>query len=174
MKLILDESELELLPINNNGKGRVILPEVLGRREGSKNKSDLEKEIISIDSALSGVRQKNLAEIHNVSQAEVSIRSRAIDRTNIEGRKIDSEVLLRINQAKFNIADSATAKLMQTLDIFEPNQLEQKNLPSAAVQLASVVDKMSGERDSGSNINFVVFAPRMRSEDSFDVIEVIE
>ncbi len=178
MKIIVDDEEVLEIPLlkrpirDNNVT--IVTPEKVGRKEGGQNKTELEKTLIAVDGAVSGISQNQLSRIHNVTQAEVSIHSRAVDRTNIEGRKTDPELKAIINQAKYNIADVATAKLMDSLNLFQPKYLDQKELPRAALNMANIVEKVSQnfEGDRGGNVNFLVYSPRTREEDSFEVIDI--
>lgn len=179
MKLILDDEDIKEIPVlpmpEVNHDGIVIMPERVGRKTGGENKAKLEKEIIALDATLSDVSQTQLAKIHNVTQTEVSLHSRALDRSTIDDRKTDQELKSLINQKKFKIADSATAKLMQSLDLFQPEYLDQKDLPGAAMRMASIVEKVAANFETqGTQVNFTVYSPAARSEESFEVIEVIE
>jgi hypothetical protein len=180
MKIIVDDEEIVEVPLLKRPSllpsAKIISPESKGRKEGGTNKTQIEKELIALDGALSiDMSQKEIAKIHNVTTTEVSNHSRGFDRSNIDTRKNDIELKAVINQAKYQIADVATAKLMESLNLFQPRYLEQKELPIAAKNMAIIMEKVSqnfeGEKN---NVNFIVYAPRMRSEDSYDIIEVTE
>ena len=179
MKILLEDSEIKEIPVlplpSVSKDGIVTVIPSRGRKEGSNNKTQLEKEIIAIDATISDSSQKQLARVHGVSQTEVSIHSRAIDRSAIDDRKTDQELKSLINQKKFKIADVATAKLMQSLDLFSPEYLDQKDLPGAASKMASIVEKVASNFEQHApTVNFHVYSPQAREESSFDVIEVVE
>jgi hypothetical protein len=180
MKVIIEDSELQEIPIlpipTFDSMGEIVIPPSLGRPEGSANKSELEKEIISYDAALlsGALTQQEIADIHGITQQEVSFRAQAADRSNLDTRKVDEDLRSRILQKKYNIADRATARLMDSLEFFRPETLDQKDLPGAALKLASVVEKMEEKKEQGptNNIQFMVYAPRQRSEDNYEVIDM--
>lgn len=174
MKLIIDDNEIELIsPLKEKPKAVVITEEKSGRKEGGNNKTELEKEIIALDAI--GNNQKAVAAVHGVTQTEVSIHSRAVDRSNLEGQQTNEELKTVINQRRYNIADKATSRLFETLDLFNPENIESHKLPAAAAALATVVDKIApADNGNTQNVIFQVFSPRMVKEESFEVIEVSE
>jgi len=182
MNILIEESDVKEIPILPLPEieittGRVIIPPALGRRPGTIDKTHLEKEIIALDANFSGLSQTEVARIHGVTQPEVSIHSRGVDRTNLDGQNVDKEIRTLINQTKHKIADRATTRLMESLDLFNPSALEQKDLPSAAMKMAGVVEKVTQGFEGDGNrlaVQFNIYAPRVRSEDSFQVIEVSE
>jgi predicted transcriptional regulator len=183
MKLIIDDSELKNLskpsiplPEIDGSTGEIRIPEILGRPKGGKNLSDLTKELIAYESVNSPLTQKQIAAIHGVTEATVNHLSQGYNTTNIDTRKENEDIKAVLNERKYNIADKATAKLMQSLDLFEPTSLEQLDLPGAALKMASVVQKISENfaEHNNNNIQFIVYAPRMRSESSYETIEVNE
>ena len=175
MKLILDDKEIHELPLPSiDQEGRIVVPEKLGRKKDVPNLPDLTKKLITID-AYSGVSQTSLAKINGISQAEVSILERGIDRTNIDGRQVNEELSLLAKATKHNITDTATAKLMESLDLFEPSALDQRDIPNAAVKLATVVEKLQATGNAqGPSVTFNVYAPRMMREEQFETIVLNE
>ena len=169
MKIInTNGKEIKEIPLPTlGGEGKVLVPEKLGRPEGKKL-NRLEKEIIAVHSNL-GADQVKLAEVMGTSQAEVSIIKRGYHQTNLDTRKKDEEIDLIGKQAKHKIVDIATTKLLDTLNLFTPGAIEQKELPGAAQKLASVAEKLTnnGRAEGGNNINFIVYQPRARSEEDF-------
>jgi hypothetical protein len=171
MKLIIDDKDLHELPLPSiDTEGRIVVPPNLGRKKDVPNLPELTKKLITID-ANSGTNQANLAKIHGISQSEVSILERGIDRTNIDGRKVNEELSAIGKTVRHSIADVATAKLMESLDLFEPTHIEQKELPGAAIKLATVIEKINGNgTQHGPSVTFNVYAPRMMREEQFETI----
>ena len=183
MKLPLPELYIPTEAGNNGPELR--MPEIikapdLGRGEGNTNLDPLTKELVAIDGALvpfgRGTTQTDIAKIHGVKQEEVSYLSRGFDRSNIDERKEDEPIKESINQVKYRALDAATTKLMETLDLFDPSALNQKNLPDAAVKMASVMERLEGRGNvsSAPPVQFHIYAPRTRHEDQYEVIEVGE
>lgn len=180
MKIFIDDEEIKEIPIFQVPTvidGTIVIPDALGRKKDKPNKSQLQKEIIALDTVDSRLSQKSLAQIHGITQTEVSIHGRAIDRSNIDGRKSDNELKDLINAKKYSIADAATSRLMESLDLFNPTALDQKDLPAAASKMAAIVERVTQGFEgaqTGPQILFQVYAPRTRSEDTYDVIVVDE
>lgn len=185
MKIIISDDELKdkmrlplpsLLENGNLKLPDIVVPPELGRPEGSTNKDQVTKEIIALDGAFGSNGQKAIARIHGVTQPEVSFLSKGFDRTNVDTRQENEELKTTINQVKHKIVDRATCKLMEALDIFEPSALDQKQLPSAMVSVASVIERMEnkGPTSAIAPVNFHIYAPRTRHEDQYEVIQVNE
>jgi hypothetical protein len=81
-----------------------------------------------------------------------------------------------IENAREKIANTATEKLLASLEFFVPATLDQKELPGAALKLATIVEKVNqGFTQAEKNgPRFIVFSPRMKAEDAFDIIQVNE
>jgi len=155
-------------------EAEIVVPPKLGR-PGDKKIDSLTKELIAVQSAVMGVPQTQLARIHGTSQAEVSINKNGNDRTNRAQRKENEKIREVINHAKYRIADRATAKLMTSLELFDPERLDQKDLPNAAKSMAHILEKVTQDfegQERASGPTFHIYAPRSRSEESFQVIDV--
>jgi len=185
MKLIIDDSELNEKPIVRlplpeviDGElvipGKVVREKELGRPEGTSNKGQLEKELIALDSQNPNLTQKEIARVHGVSQTEVSFLSNGFDRSSIDTRKVNEGVKDVVSSAREKIASLATDKLMKTLETFVPETLDQKDKAGTALKLAGVLEKVSNgfQGNDANRPQFIVFSPRVRREDSYEVIDV--
>ena len=165
MKVLLStEDKIEEVPIigngnngnngNNENEGRVQV-EARGRPAGRENLPELSKELIRHDRA-SGMKVEDVARIHGVAAATVT-----------ETSKLSEE-------KKAKIIETVGNKLLDTLEIFEPGALEQKELPAAAARLAGIVEKIQDKEVSneGTNIQFIVVSPGIRKEEEYRTIEV--
>ena len=181
MKIIHTDEEIVekkiVLPMPEiNEHGEVLVPEILGRKKDS-HVSDIKKSLIALDSVVSGLSQRDIARIHGTSQALVSSLSNGYNTPNIDTRKPNEDVRAVISEARETVAKSASQKLMETLDIFDPSSLEQKELPSAALKMSAVLEKASqgfNGSESGPKVAFIVMAPRMKKEEDYDMIDVGE
>lgn len=179
MKIISNEKEIIekkiVLPLPEvTEEGEVKVPEILGRKKDS-HINPLTRHLIAIDGN-SGIPQSQVARIHGTSQAAVSALSRGFNTTNIDTRKTNEEILETIGKTKLTIVEKATERLLASIESFEPNNLEDKDLPGAALKLAGVVEKASSgfQEKASETVKFIVVAPRMRSLDSFEVINAEE
>ncbi len=181
MKIIHSEDEIKekriVLPIPSvTTDGEVIVPPELGRKEDS-HVSDIKKNLIAFDSVTSGLSQRDIAKIHGTSQALVSSLANGYNTPNVDTRKPNEDVREIITATRESVAKTASSKLLETLDLFNPDSLEQKELPGAALKISSVLEKASqgftGD-NNGPRVAFIVMAPRMRKESDYDMVDVGE
>lgn len=173
MKVLITNEEIELIPIVPEVSGKVVSEPKLGRPENSKI-PELVKDIVSIEGSVSEETQSALAKVHGITQTSVSYLSRGLDRSNLDGQKVDQERQIAINDTKFKIQDRATTILMTGLNLFDPGTLEQKYIPGALKNISAIVKDMGPAEEKGNQINFIVMQPRMKQEEDYQVIEVTE
>jgi hypothetical protein len=186
MKIIISDDEVKEIPIPklpmpNVEDGEIVLPPEFinegkpGRKEGVPNKSQLEKELIALDSLNPNLSQSEVAKLHGTSGPSVSSISRGFNTPNIDTRTVNHEVREVIKTAQTRIAEVSTEKLLRSLDHFNPECLDQKDLPGAALKLANVLEKTkSGFNSPEHGPKFIVYSPRVRGEDTFEVVDVQE
>jgi hypothetical protein len=166
MKMIIDDSEIELKEIKDitHDHGKVI---VKHEDQGKRHEAipEIVKEIAAYDSLAIGSSKS--AEINGVPQSSASKYG--------DGKDIsDEDTKARIMSTKYNIADTAITKLMETLDLFNPQDIEKPNdIIKAAGQLAGIVEKVSAkEREGGNQVHLHLYGPKQRALSSYEVIEV--
>lgn len=165
MKLILEESELEELKIEDllksNDGGKVITPEVGKRGEGE---SDIVKEITAIDTINFG--SNVAARINGVSVPSASKYG--------DGKDVGNEELkTKILSTKYNIQDTAVTKLMETLDLFDPTEMsKQTDIINAAQKLSSIVEKVAGGETKERAVHLHLYAPNQKKLKDYDIIDV--
>jgi hypothetical protein len=171
MKMIIDDSEIEEILISDGriedkteDKGKVIIKgEFQGKRE--EGKDNLVKEITAIDALTIGVTKA--AEINGTTHSSASKYA--------DGKDIsDEDTRARVLSRKFNIADTAVAKLMETLDLFDPTAMDkQTDIIKAAGQLAGIVERVSEKnRAEGNQVHLHLYGPKQKSINSYEVVEV--
>jgi hypothetical protein len=166
MKLILDDSELSEIKIQDviksNDKG-IVVPNLKGKR--GKGEDNLTKKLAAIDAIEVGSSKAAL--IHNIPQSSASKYKDGLDVG-------DDETRAEILGIKHNIADKAIAKLMDTLDLFNPSGIEkQVDVARAASQMAGIVERVSGlGKNGGNNVHLHLHAPNQRKVEEYDVIDV--
>ena len=155
-----EEEEIEIPAIGDSqDRGIVVTPSYTKR-----TRSDLEKEIIAIDAIDNGA--KAIAPIHDVNISQAGHYA--------AGDKMNEDVKARIMGHKYNIQDAAVAKLMATLDLLDPNDLEKPRDKIALMTgLSNLVDKISDKRDdSGSKVlHLHLHSPSQKKETDYEVIE---
>ena len=140
----------------------IVKGENVGKR-GVEN-SEITKEIVANDSLELGTVKS--AQINNVSQTEASYYQ--------NGKHMSEETKTKILDKKYNIQDTAVTKLMETLNLIDPSALEkQTDIIRAAGQLASVVEKVSGNnKGDQTNVQLIFYSPKQKKESDYEIINV--
>lgn len=185
MKIIISDAEVKELPIPRlpmpsvDDDGDIVLPGVIisekkpGRTESSVNKTQLEKELIALDAMNPNLTQTEVAKIHGTQQSSVSSLARGWNDSSIDKRSANEGVREVIKSVQTRIAESASDKLLRSLEHFEPACLDQKDLPGAALKLSNVLEKTrSGFQQNDNAPRFIVYSPRVKEESSFEVVDV--
>ena len=166
MKMIIDDEEIEEIPILNITDDYAIIT-IKGEHVGKRNEAtpDLVKEITAIDEQ--NIGSQMAAKVNGVPQSSASKYGDGIDISDDDTR---SRVLAR----KYNIADTAIAKLMETMDLINPSAIEkQVDVIRAASQLAGIVEKVSvKERGEGNQVHLHLYGPKQKALTAYEVIEV--
>lgn len=148
-----------------------------GRGLGKTNVPPSLKKIIQESSIVEG-RKKGveLAEKFGVSSSSVDAYKRG--ETTLGGPK-DVELVHNLNKTKERIAETATDKIKKALSLITDDKLGELSPNKAAVfarDLAAVTKVMSPESNEGGVVgpNFIIYAPKMKSETQFEVIDLKE
>lgn len=160
----LEIKEITIADVIKSDDRAIIIRDRQGESRG-EGKSNLEKEIIANDEQNLG--STTAAKINGVPQSSASKYG--------DGKDIvDDETRARVLKNKFNIADTATTKLMETLGLFDPSAMEkQTDIVRAAAQLATVVEKLSSkDKNAGNEIHLHMYAPKQKHIDKYPVIDV--
>ncbi len=171
MEIILTDNEIvkevlldDLLNNNTTDRGKVIIKgEFLGDRD--KGKSNFEKEITALDAIEYGPSQAAI--INNVPQSSASKYHDGLDIK-------DEETRTRVLNTRHNIANKAVSKLMDTLNLFDPNCLEkQMDIVKAAGTLSGIVERVSmNGKNVGNSVTLNLYAPKQNKLEKYDVIDV--
>lgn len=164
MKILLEDSELEELKIEDicksSDKGIIIQSQVGKRSEGI---TELQKEIIAIDALDNGASLSS--RINGVPQSSASKYK--------DGKDLGEEAKINVLDRKYNIQDKATTKLMQTLDLFDPTDLEKpRDIIAAARDLSSILDRVSSKDQKGNSVHLYLYNPTQRKINEYEIIDV--
>jgi hypothetical protein len=166
MKIFRERKEAEeIKPVGEStDKGKVVTP---SKPDPTKNKdlSDTVKGMIAVDALTSTIREASI--IHGMSETAVH----NLTKTTPEGQEVRAIQLMR----RHEIADVATAKLMQTLDLLSPHEIDKETDKITVIQgLSKVLEKMNGDnKEQGSRtVHLHLYAPNQRSEKDYEVINV--
>jgi hypothetical protein len=164
MKFILDDEVIEeISPISESADKAVVITPTVGKREEAV--SDIQKEITALDSQIIGPTRA--AEINGVPASSASKYGDGKDISN-------PDVRARVIAAKYDIQDVAVAKLMETLNIIDPDSLTKtKDKVMVLNSLTNVVTKMGdNNKESGpSAVHLHLYAPNQKKETDYITID---
>ena len=158
---LTEEEEIEIPAVpSSNDNGTVITPSAKDR----VYRTDLEKEIIGIDTIDNGSRIA--APIHNINP------SNAADYA--AGNRMSEDSKARVLSHKYQIQDVAVTKLMETLNLLDPSQMEKtKDQISFMNGLSNLVDKITDKKTEGVRaVHLHLYGPKQKQEKDYEVIDV--
>lgn len=164
MNIFLEDSELEeIKPLSpTEDKGVVITPTVGERGE---SKTDIQKEITAFDAMIIGPSEA--AKINGVAQSSASKYSTGKDIA-------DPDTRIRVLGMRNDIQDLAITKLMDTLNLLDPSDMEKPRDKIALLSgLSSLVEKISPKKEDENvkQVHLHLYAPKQRTEKDYEVIE---
>jgi len=166
MNLFIEDEEIEEIKIEDLFKSKdkgVVIKNRQGESRGEEI-PDLQKEIIAHDTLESS--GKSAALVHGNTDQSANGYAR--------GENLPEDARNRVLAHKHDIADLAISKLMDSLNLFDPNALDKQiDIVKSASMLAGVVEKISGKTDSkGNQVTLNLYMPKQKSLESYNVIEV--
>lgn len=172
------EKELERL----NGKKLPALGNVKeierGRGEGKVEVPETLRALIG-QSALEGNRKEALAlaRAFDISDSSVSAYSNGATST-ASYHNPDKELKRKLDETKQRLTGKARARLEESLDSITPDKLgaaKLRDLSATAQAMSAIVRNLEPQTEhSGANVNVVVYAPHLKEESSFEIIDVRE
>lgn len=145
-----------------------------GRPEGRNNRTPEEREIIAGEALING--NKATIEKYGIAGSTLSAFKRGSTSTSSYNEP-DDELLKSVSSQRLQIAKVAHGKLSDALDQITHEKLAVANLrtiASVAQSMSAIVKNMEPEQavQSNQNIQFTFYAPKPKSEESFDVIDM--
>lgn len=169
MNIFIDDNEVEEKLISDVVKSFdtaiiTIKGENVGKRD--EGKDDLTKEIIANDAIVLG--SQVASRIHGVPQSSASKYKDGLDIA-------DDDTRTRVLATRHNIADTAVAKLMETLNMFRPDAIDkQVDVIKSASMLAGIVEKISVKdgKNGGNEVHLHLYGPKQNKIDRYETIDV--
>lgn len=160
-------------PLSNNSENSedkgLVVPEIHpnpGRPTKEDARSDKIKEIIAEDVITLGAREA--AMIHGVTERNASEYA--------QGDHVAKEVRDRILDRKMMIKDLALGKLLDTVELIDPNNVEkEKDRVAILSGLSQVFERLEDKKDQGGTkvLHLHLYDPGRKKESDYgDVIEV--
>jgi len=172
-----DKELIELGIISPNGNDELdeeVIDIQRGRGHKKETPEETRKEIAS--EAICGASVKSLIEEYGISQSSISAYKKGATSTT-SYHNPDEELKKSNGEVVDRITGRAQKKLLSAIDAIEfGDSIKPQTAASIANQLSSVVKNLRPD-PSAVTINqnkVVVFRPRMKEEDDFQTIEVME
>lgn len=167
--MLLTEEQLEeRLKSENNlanrfSGGQVVTLPRRGKKDGERDLTVEERTEIATRARI-GIDPKEIASEFNTTVGNVSSIKHGNARIN------ESEVESRIEKVR----DLALERLMTSLGFMTNDKLEKcsaKDLSTIAANMSRAVEK-TGPREGNNNTQVIIYAPEIRKETSFKVVEI--
>ena len=178
---IITEAEFELelnrfVPKLNNDTSRLVIEsrEIVHGRGNKQETPELVRELIASE-AIAGARPSELSKEFNVSSSSVSAYKHG--NTSTASYNSPSEELARSNdQVREHIAGKAQDKLVKAIEAIDLDSKLKPNIASAiARDMSSIVKNLQPDPSIQVNNNkVIIYKPRMKEEEDYEVIEVSE
>jgi hypothetical protein len=151
----------------------VIIPIERGRPPGRENVDEEVREEIA-KASLMGVSNQELMNIHNVSQSSVSAYKNGA--TSTATYNTPNQKIISAKEAfKEEAVQTASQKLMRALGAIDLSGAIKPGVASGVAKDMSVIIKnMTSEAGPANVQQVLIYQPRKREEESYDVIEVQE
>jgi predicted transcriptional regulator len=152
-----------------------VIPSRIGRGN-TPAKPDQLRNLIA-EEAIKGASAKELSESFGVSPSSISAYKNGSTSTasyDTPDRKLANHIV----NVKDRITKKATNRLARALDSITPEKLDDlkvKDAAQVAKDMSVVIKNMTPEvREQNNNVNFVIFAPKVREESDYDVIDAVQ
>lgn len=154
-------------------------PKIVDIKRGRGNQLEIPNEIRALvaEEAINGARAKDVSKSFGISESSISAYKHDATSTTTYDKPNDS--LKKSNDSVRDvITDKARGRLMSALDAITDENISSakvKDIASIAKDMSVIVKNMEPERAQNvQNTQVIIYKPRMRDEDEFDVITVNE
>lgn len=178
--------QLEIDKLNGNSPTTTIIKPLYngGRREGDKGVPEVLKKIIGENALEEGNKttQEGLSRALGISDSSVTAYKNGATSTKTYNKK-ERNLESFLEMARSKIIKKSSKKLNLALDYITPNSLDGVkpiDLSNIAKNMSAIIRNLEPPVDkNNSNIvnngpTFIVYAPKMKTEDAYDVMHVTE
>jgi hypothetical protein len=154
-----------------------------GRKSGDVNVPASLQKIIGEEAVINGrARAINLAKDFGISPSSVSAYANGATSTTTYNQP-KSDIISHINKSRYRAIKRASSTMNAALGSITQDKLDYtdaKDLSAIAKDMSVIIKNLepppdqSSQSSSSSAPQFVIFAPQFRTEQSFDVIPVVE
>lgn len=178
-KINIDKIENELIKDKIKDAIKDSSFKVVDIKRGRGNVLEIPNEIRALvaEEAINGARAKDVSKSFGISESSISAYKHDATSTTTYDKPNDS--LKKSNDSVRDvITDKARGRLMSALDAITDENISNakvKDIASIAKDMSVIVKNMEPERTQNvQNTQVIIYKPRMRDEDEFDVITVNE
>ncbi len=156
---------------------KVAEPKVLDINRGRGNVNEVPETLrnVIIEEAITGTPPDEIREAFGISKSSISAYKHGATSTSTyhkPNKKLDTQV----DKVKKSIASSARNTIRKALSHITEDKFEEaelREISGVARDMAAVMEKMEGNAKEDRAVNqVVIYAPRMKEEDSYDVIDI--
>jgi predicted transcriptional regulator len=165
--------------IENEVRAPINQPKVVDIKRGRGNQLEIPNEIRALvaEEVINGVPAKQVAKAFGISESSISAYKN--DATSTTTYHEPNESLKKSNDGiRDQITDKARGRLMSALDAITDeniNNAKVKDIASIAKDMSVIVKNMEPAVPvNQNNTQVIIYKPRMRDEDEFDIITVNE
>lgn len=141
-----------------------------GRRPGDKNLPEFLKPIVGTAANLQ--KSEDVAEAFNISKSQVD----QFKEGNRYFRTPDNELKNQIDKSLGTVQEMAIHRLMKALNILDDkinDEVKATDLSTISKDMSGIVERIRGRSSTNiANAQFIIYAPRQKSLDAYEVIEV--
>lgn len=166
--------------VNESARQPINQPKVVDIKRGRGNTLEIPHEIRALvsEEVINGARAKDVSKAFGISESSISAYKN--DATSTTTYDKPNDPLKESNQiVRDQITDKARGRLMSALDAITDENISNakvKDIASIAKDMSVIVKNMEPNVpvDNSKNTQVIIYRPRMRDEDEFDVITVNE
>lgn len=155
---------------------RASIMQLVHGRNGKKETPEVVRALIATES-LAGAGNKELSDLFNVSKSSVSAyKVGATSTTSYD--KPDPKLVDEIDEARGRIMGPAQSRLIKAIESITDDKLDESKVQVASAvarDMSQIIKNM--QPDAGVQINnnkVVIYAPRIKEEDDYNIIDVSE
>lgn len=178
---IINEEEIVRIPVDYNGDkieiSEVIIEE-MQRGRGSIPEVPSHIRNFIAEESLSGVPAKELSKMMDISESSISAYKKGATST-ASYHEPDEKLSNHVDLVRKAISVKARGRLLQAIDSLTDDKISganAKSIASIAKDMSAVVKNLEVKENEndGPKVQFVFFAPKVKSESQFPVIEVAD
>lgn len=169
-----EEMESEISKLSQNNKQAKIIDIEKGRGPKAETPESARKLIAEL--AISGAYTQEISKEFNISASSISAYKNGANST-ASYNESNPELTKSNNSVRERIASKARKKLIRALNCIDNDKLSEckaRDLSGIAKDMSSVIKNMEPEvKDVQNGTQFIFFAPHIRKESDYSVIDVL-